>query len=49
MMEREKEERKNKSEAEKAKQKAARDELNRYYGYAIVDGTFKIMKELSKK
>jgi DNA topoisomerase-1 len=49
VMEREKEERKNKSEAEKGKQKAARDELNRYYGYAIVDGTFKIMKGLLKK
>lgn len=42
-MEREKEERKNKSEAEKAKQKAGRDELNRYYGYAIVDGRRGIM------
>jgi hypothetical protein len=42
-MEREKEERKNKSEAEKSKQKASRDDFNRYYGYAIVDGSFALM------
>lgn len=48
-MEREKEERKNKSEAEKAKQKAARDDLNRYYGYAIVDGKFCLMKIRSRR
>jgi hypothetical protein len=48
-MEREKEERKNKSETEKAKQKAARDDLNRYYGYAIVDGTPSLTQAPSRR
>ena len=39
MYEREREEKKNRPESEKAKEKQGRDELNKFYGYAIVDGT----------